>query len=109
MRYRVEREHTFGGGNGTAPPPVLFEREVADIESVRDLVFAGILYDCEFFRDCGYTSDDDCVSKDDVHTRALRLSQEVVDALLQDRDAAVRSQTSPHNYYTWRVTRVVEV
>lgn len=108
-QYAVKREHTFGAGNGAGPPPVRFEREVADIESVRDLVFAGILYDCDFFVDVGYTSDDDSADKDDVHARALRLSQQVVDALLRGEDAAVRSPQSAHNYYTWRVTRVTDV
>lgn len=101
--YHIEQVHSFGSGQ--IPPPVYFSRRVKTVEQVKNIVLSGILNDCQYFRD-GYTSDDECVDKDAVYTRAINLSDMIVTDLNYKQVAEVEFNTSPHNSYLWRVKKI---
>lgn len=103
--YHIQQIHSFGSGQ--IPPPVYFSRRVKTVEQVKNIVLSGILNDCQYFRD-GYTSDDECVDKDAVYTRAINLSDMIVSELNYKQVAEVEFNTSPHNSYLWRVKKIEE-
>jgi len=103
VSYKIEKIHSFGSGQ--IPPPIYFSRRVNTLEEVKNIIFSGILNDCKFFDD-GYTSDDECVDKDYVYTKAFTLSNAIVSQLEAQSMATVESHTSPHNFYTWIVQRI---